>query len=305
MSVSESTTGTSPDLSVVVPTFNRPERLSRCLEGLSRQTTGRDAFEVIVVDDGGAASLEDVIARFGDTLQVRLLRQPNAGPAAARNAGASAARGRVLAFTDDDCVPGPGWLEHMRSAWRLHPTGLIGGTTVNALAGNVFSEASQELVAYLYSYHDAASGQPAFFTSNNMALARDLFLEGPFDTSFRLAAGEDREFCDRWLARGRTLHFAREAVIHHYHDLDPRRYWRQHFNYGRGAFHFHVARARRSGAVRLEPISFYTGLLRFPLHSRRPLLRRTSLSFWLGVSQAANAAGYFYEKWRGGRTAGS
>jgi glycosyltransferase involved in cell wall biosynthesis len=300
--------GIAPVATVIVPTFNRPARLTRCLHGLSGQDVGRDAFEVIVVDDGGADPLDAIVEPFGARLDVRLIRQANAGPAAARNAGAAAARGRMLAFTDDDCVPEPAWLAQLVRAHERYPNGLIGGATVNALSRNMLSEASQELVSYLYAYNDATSGQPAFFTSNNMALARDAFLDGPFDTSFRLAAGEDREFCDRWLANGRAMHFAPDAVIMHYHELSSRAYWRQHFNYGRGAFHFHAARARRSGGVKMEPLSFYTGLVLFPFRSRRPLLQRAAVSFWLGVSQAANAAGYFYERRvasRSGRSASS
>ena len=284
--------------SVVIPTFNRPDRLARCLQGLAGMRSARADFEVIVVDDGGSRPLADIIAGFKDRLNVRLIRQENAGPAAARNAGAAQARGSLLAFTDDDCVPDPEWLVQLLAAHQEQPGALLGGLTINALAENLLSEASQQLVSYLYDYHERTSGAPAFFTSNNMALARALFLEAPFDTSFRLAAGEDREFCDRWLARGRTLHRADGAVIYHYHQLGPAAYWRQHFNYGRGAFHFHVARARRSGSVRLEPLSFYSGLLLFPLRGRAPLLRRGLVSFWLGISQAANAAGYFAEKWR-------
>jgi glycosyltransferase involved in cell wall biosynthesis len=293
---SEMAPGNAPAATVIVPTYNRPARLSRCLEGLARQDAGRAVFEVMVVDDGGADPLDAVVEPFRAQLDVRLLRQANAGPAAARNAGAAAARGQLLAFTDDDCIPAPDWLTQLMRTHERFPTGLIGGATVNALSSNMLSEASQELVSYLYAYNDATSGQPAFFTSNNMALARDAFLAGPFDTSFRLAAGEDREFCDRWLATGRTMHFAPEAVIMHYHELSSRSYWRQHFNYGRGAFHFHAARARRSGGVKMEPLSFYTGLVLFPFRSRRPLLQRAAVSFWLGVSQAANAAGYFYER---------
>lgn len=295
-------TTTLPHASVVVPTYNRPDRLARCLEGLSALASARDAFEVVIVDDGGAIPLDEIVRPFSSRMDVRLIRQDNTGPAGARNAGARAARGRMLAFTDDDCVPDPGWLDHLLAAHAREPDALIGGTTVNALHENLLSEASQELVSYLYAYNDAAGGQPAFFTSNNMAVARELFLDEPFDTSFRLAAGEDRELCDRWLARGRTLRFAPDAVIHHYHRLSPAGYWKQHFNYGRGAFHFRVARARRGDSVRLEPLSFYTGLVVSPLRRRGPLHRRVLLSFWLGVSQAANAAGYFHERRRAART---
>ncbi len=65
-----------------------------------------DQFEVIVIDDGSSMPID---AWSGDS-RVRVIRQDNKGPAAARNAGIASARGAFLAFTDDDCVPEPGWL---------------------------------------------------------------------------------------------------------------------------------------------------------------------------------------------------
>ena len=126
---------------------------------------------------------------------------------------------------------------------------------------------------------------------------------GGFDTGFPLAAGEDRELCDRWLRHGHRLLYAPEAVVFHAHALSPRRFWRQHFNYGRGAFHFHQARARAGGSggrVRVEPPSFYLNLLRYPLARARGR-RAAALTALLVVSQIANAAGYFRE--RAGRAA--
>ena len=92
-----------PAVSVIVPTFNRPELLARCLRGLSTQTT--DDLEVIVVNDGGL-DVSDVVAAFRHRLDVRLTTQAsNGGAAAAANAGLASARGRYAHFqADDDTV---------------------------------------------------------------------------------------------------------------------------------------------------------------------------------------------------------
>lgn len=282
--------------SIVVPTYDRPDRLARCVAGLSALRMDPATFEVLIVDDGGNADLQAVLQPYRSRLNLELVRQPHAGPAAARNAGASQASGNVLAFTDDDCVPDPDWLVELLRCHREEPAALIGGRTVNALAGNLFAEASQDLVSYLYDYY-AAAGGPAFFTSNNMLMAREAFLElGGFDTSFPLAAGEDRELCDRWRVHGRPLRYHPPALVHHHHGLDLRRFWRQHRNYGRGAFRFHAIRQERGERRTLEPASFYLRLIGYPLRQGRPTSRALAGAALLALSQAANATGYFHER---------
>ena len=186
---------------VVIPSFARPERLAQCLDALAR-TEFAGAFEVVVVDDGSPQPLAPVIDGFADRLPVRSQRQDNRGPAAARNAGARTARGRILAFTDDDCLPDRHWIAAMARAGAAQPLALIGGRVDNALPANIYSAASQDLVDYLYEYFGAAAGDAPFFTSNNIACDRARFLDlGGFDESFPLAAGEDRELGMRWRDR--------------------------------------------------------------------------------------------------------
>src|SRR5579864_3689500 len=96
-------------VSIIIPTFNGGARIADCLGALVKQTAGRDA-EIVVVNDGSTDNTADVVARYTG---VRLVSQSNAGPAAARNRGALEARGTIILFTDDDCVPMPDWLDGM------------------------------------------------------------------------------------------------------------------------------------------------------------------------------------------------
>jgi glycosyltransferase involved in cell wall biosynthesis len=102
-----------PEISVVIPTFCRANLLRRLITALERQTLERDRFEVVVVDnastDDTPAVLRELMAR--SPLEIRSLVEPTRGPAATRNAGWRAARGDLIAFVDDDCVPEPEWLE--------------------------------------------------------------------------------------------------------------------------------------------------------------------------------------------------
>lgn len=293
-----------PLISVVIPTHNRPRQLGACLGALAKSSYPPERFEVLVVDDGGMPPVTAQVLPTSN-LEVRLHRQQNAGPAAARNAGAALARGSLLVFTDDDCLPGPRWLEALAARAEAQPGHLIGGATINALQDNVFSAASQDLVSYLYEYaleQEADSAWSPFFTSNNLAVPADGFERiGGFDAGFPLAAGEDRDFCDRWSEQGLPMTFAPDARVMHAHRLDLRSFCRQHWNYGRGAFHFHRSRARRGAdPVRPQPLTFYLDLLRFPF-DRTSRSRATIQAALLAVSQAMNAAGYCYERISGSR----
>ncbi|MSS71915.1 MAG: glycosyltransferase [Candidatus Latescibacteria bacterium] len=143
-----------PFFSIIVPTHARPRQLAVCLDALTGLVYPRDRFEVIVVDDGSRTPPEEVVAPFRDRLNLTLLTQPNAGPATARNTGAARARGEVLAFTDDDCVPAPDWLGRLAERFDLSPDPMIGGQTVNMFPDNLYSTASQLLITYLYTYYD-------------------------------------------------------------------------------------------------------------------------------------------------------
>jgi GT2 family glycosyltransferase len=283
--------------SIIIPTYNRPERLLNCLESLTKLDYPRADFEVVVVDDGSKMSLEPVVTAVKDKLNLTFVRQNNKGPAAARNAGASKAQGQYLVFTDDDCAPASDWLCKLAAKFSTNPDVMIGGYTVNALKENLYSIASQILIDYLYEYYNSNSVQPSFFASNNIALRAETFsLLGGFDTSFPLAAAEDREFCDRWLHQGYKMVYAPEVQVYHTHELTLSKLWRQHFNYGRGAFCFHKIRSNRTKQpIKVEPLSFYINLLTYPI-SRLSNKIGVLVAVLIFISQVANVTGFFWER---------
>lgn len=92
-----------PLVSIIIPTFNRPESLLRTLEGLSRQTFPSNRFEVIVINDGGRDEMDYLLQKkFPSALQI--VHQENQGATVSRNRGAKISRGEVLVFMDDDIV---------------------------------------------------------------------------------------------------------------------------------------------------------------------------------------------------------
>jgi glycosyltransferase involved in cell wall biosynthesis len=285
-----------PFFSIVIPTYNRPQRLGACLRALSQLEYPRDRFEVVIVDDGSPTPMDAVVEPFCSQLSITLLRQANAGPAAARNAGAQQAKGELIAFTDDDCMPASNWLSGFAKQLSQAPDAMIGGRSLNALPGNLYSTASQALIDYLYSYYSDPQKE-MFFASNNIAMSRSHYLAiGGFDTAFPLAAAEDRELCDRWQQRGYSMRYAPEVTIRHAHHLSLKSFWRQHFGYGRGAFCFHQVRAQRNEQpIQVEPIKFYADLLTYPL-KRSDVKSPGLVSLLFFLSQVATTAGFFWER---------
>lgn len=284
-------------VSVVVPTRNRAAQAEACLGALARQSMDHGSFEVVVVDDGSDSPLAFDEGRWSTAFPLTVIRQENSGPAGARNRGVMACRGDIVAFTDDDCRPEPRWLETLVAAVRANADALVGGSTVNGLPESLFAESSQLIIDLVYEHANAIRGSARFFASNNMACRKEAFLAiGGFDPAMR-PASEDREFCDRWLGRGATLDWAREATIVHRHTQGLLEFTRLHFRYGRGAHLYKSIRsARRSGTMH-DAVRFHAALpaLLWRRRKRYPPLRFAAICLALAWWEVVNAAGFAWQ----------
>jgi glycosyltransferase involved in cell wall biosynthesis len=196
----------SPLASVVIPTRNRLQAIENCLDALAAQTLPSRSFEVLVVDDGSEPALALDPSRWASKFELKLIRQKNTGPAGARNRGVAEARGEFLAFTDDDCLPTPSWLEKLVAALRENPEAMVGGSTFNGLKDDLFAETSQLILEMVYEHFNRDPANAYFFASNNMAMRRDGLLQaGGFDADFNSPGAEDRYFCDRWRMQHQKL----------------------------------------------------------------------------------------------------
>lgn len=287
-----------PALTVVVPTLDRPERLRACVAAVGGPHALETGIELIVADDGGRVEAAEMAAVAGERVSTRVLPAGGHGPAAARNTGAAAACAELVAFTDDDCEPAPGWAAALVRRHRSEPQALIGGRTVNGLGDNAYSRAAQAITDAALAHHNGGPRGPVLFPSNNIAVPKAAFLElGGFDETVRRAGGEDRDLCERWVERGWPVTEEAEASVTHFHDLDLTEFWRQQSAYGAGAHRHRRTRAIRTGNRRLEP-SLTSGVLAIAV--RRALAERDAGRLGLlGVWQAANLAGYLGAALRG------
>ena len=195
----------------MVATHGRAALLPRLIEALERQE-GAPSFEVVLVDDGSEDDTWSTVKRLetGSTLPVRGERMTRqSGPAAARNAGWRAARGRMIAFTDDDCVPQPKWLTTLVAA--LAEVDIAQGMTV--------PDPAQRHLLGPFARTMEVTWESGYYQTCNVAYRRSVLeAVGGFDDDLR-QAGEDIELATRARAAGATTRFCDEAVVHH--DVRP------------------------------------------------------------------------------------
>ncbi len=285
-----------PVVTVVIPTYNRPASIRRCLDALKQQILRSGTFEVIVVDDGSAVPLSLDPGEWASAFALRVIRQENSGPSGARNRGVEGAQGEILAFTDDDCLPTPEWLKNLLSSLNEHSEALVGGSTFNGLPNSLCAETSQLIIEMVYEYFNSGAGGSYFLASNNFACRREAYLSsGGFDTDFPAPGAEDREFCDRWRILNRPLIWVPSALVEHRHVQTLRKFINLHYRYGRGAYLYQAKRRERNSGTMGDDIGFhraFMGSISGKL-SGYPVSRRLSIVGLLIVWQFANAVGFF------------
>ena len=284
--------------SIIVPTYNRPEPLTRCLASLRALDFDPEQFEVLIVDDGGQCDLSSLDSDRQEDVRVRLLRQPNRGPGAARNYAASEARGKHLVFIDDDCLASPTWLQDYARAVESDPEALWGGRVVTEASQNLYCHAAQAILDMNRQFFNRVEGEARFFSSNNFAVPAARFLElGGFLHAYFQFSAEDRDFCDRWRHSGRPLRSLNRAIVYHEPELTLTRYAKMYFRYGRGAYRFQRIRKLRGSGSMNQDARFHLhlpGLLSQAVQ-RVPVSRRVGLVGLVGLWEVANTAGFFWE----------
>lgn len=207
--------------SVIVPAFKAVSTIDACLTALMSQSVPRDSYEVIVVDDGSPDATAEIASRY----DIKLIRQPNRGPASARNAGAREASGAIILFTDSDCEPTYEWIERMVAPLESDPavSGVKGAyrtrqRTLTARFAQVEFMERFEMLACAECIDMVDTYSAAFRRSAFEAM-------GGFDESFPAANNEDTDLSYRLVEAGHKLVFAPDAIVYHMgHPATPARY---------------------------------------------------------------------------------
>ena len=169
---------------------------------LDSRPTVLPSYEVIVADDGRTSTAEAMICQHFPW--VRWVQGPGIGPAANRNAGAAVARGAWLAFTDDDCLPQPEWLQAFLVAIAAHPC-------LSVFEGKTLPDRPRKTLAE----HSPVGSQAGNLWSCNFAILRSEFEHlGGFDSQFRVCM-EDNDFALRVRKSGLIFPFIEDALVVH------------------------------------------------------------------------------------------
>jgi glycosyltransferase involved in cell wall biosynthesis len=199
-------------VSVIIPVYNDPLRLAKCLQALDWQTYPGDRYEILVIDNGSAQSVEGVVRLH---TRVRTCHEPKPGSYAARNKGLSLARGEVIAFTDSDCIPSPDWISKGVEALLENKEGGLVAGHIQIFPADPKRPTAVELYDLVrglvqkdyVEYHGFAA------TANLFTFRHVIETVGPFDAE--LKSGGDADWGRRAVAQGFRFAYSDAASIAH------------------------------------------------------------------------------------------
>jgi glycosyltransferase involved in cell wall biosynthesis len=195
-------------VSVVVPHFDDLRSLDLCLTDLCGQTFPAEAFEIIVADNASTAGTQAVAAVIAGRARLTTVHDKGAGPA--RNGGAALARGDILAFTDCDCRPDPGWLAAGVAA--LSQYDIVGGRMLVSVDDREHMTPTEAFEAVFAFNNQRYVTQLGFTVTANLFCEKALF---EAVGGYRVGLSEDVEWCRRATKMGYRLGYAPLAAVSH------------------------------------------------------------------------------------------
>jgi glycosyltransferase involved in cell wall biosynthesis len=199
---------TRPKISVVIPTYRRPELLLRCIKALGKQDFPRQQFEIIVVSDGPDDETLLALKSVEREIPTRFLPLPKkGGPAAARNHGWRSAAAEFIAFTDDDCIPDQSWLS------TLYRTLVDQNKELIALSGETVVPISEDPTDYEKNISHLSTAE--FITANCACSRLALELVGGFDEEFKMAWREDSDLQFKLIQQQIEIVKVHHAIVVH------------------------------------------------------------------------------------------
>ncbi len=195
-------------ISVVIPSWQRPQLLQNCLQALGRQTLMPSEYEVVVVSDGPDEITEKALEQWlqSDPEHHRFTPMPQKkGPAAARNYGWQRAKAPLVAFTDDDTLPDANWLQAYLDGWD--------GSELAAFTGKVIVPLTA--LPSDFARNTAGLETADFVTANCACTAKALQMVGGFDERFAMAWREDSDLHFKLLQQHVPLIKKSAAIVVH------------------------------------------------------------------------------------------
>ncbi len=256
-----SATGLTPFVSIIIPVKDRANELRRCLESVQRLRYPKERLEILVVDDGSGDDGAAVARALGAT--VIPSGGCGRGPAAARNVGASAARGEILAFLDSDCVASEDWLAEITDSFADPSVAAVGGRVDGMLTSSGLDRYEARMSSLSLGQRERAAqlGSDTFYLpSCNLLVRRLAFVEvGGFREELQVA--EDVDLSWRLRDRGHMIAYVPRGHVQHEHRNRLRPFLRRRFEYGTSEGVLHVLHPERRKRIVLPPALVVAGLL--------------------------------------------
>ncbi len=216
--------------SVIIPCYNAEKTILKTLKALENQSF-KKPFEVLICDDGSKDRTLQIVKDFAkkSKIPVRIFANKHKGPAWQRNFGAKKARGKIIVFTDSDCIPGKNWLKEM-----VKP--IENGKAIG-VQGTYRTLNKESIIARFEGYeiekrHERMKKEKHidFIGTFSAAYVKNVFIKfGGFDTRFKTASGEDPELSYRISKAGYKLVFNHKAYVYHPHPETLKKYLKQKF----------------------------------------------------------------------------
>ncbi len=230
----------TPFVSVIVPARNEEENIADCVDSLLDLNYPKKKYEIIVSDGRSTDKTREIVKEYGK--KVKLIDNPKINSAGGRNIGIEEAKGKIIAFTDADCMVKKNWLKSLVS--ELEPKTVVGGPNIPPEDSSYFAKA----VGYALStfFGSAGSAQGYLFkqktevkslaNANAMYWKKDLKGIGGYDEEF--ATGQDAEINYRLRKKGIKFYFIPDAVVFHKMRATPFKFAKRMFQYGQARAKF-------------------------------------------------------------------
>jgi glycosyltransferase involved in cell wall biosynthesis len=213
----------NPYLTIIIPTFNRVDKLKICLEKLYVQNLAKSSFEIIVVNDGSTDKTKEFLNQEEAKNSLRVIHQENQGQGIARNNAISKAKGQILLFIGDDIFASPHFLSEHVQFHQENPNSkavCLGLTEWEGQANRYMKWLTHG--GPQFAYHKLKANEEAafwFFYTSNISLKKELIGKDRFSKDFKGYGWEDIEFAYRLKKKGLKTIFNPKAYATHDHHM--------------------------------------------------------------------------------------
>jgi glycosyltransferase involved in cell wall biosynthesis len=286
-------------ISIIIPTFNRPQSIKRCVESI-RNNNFKD-YEVIVVSDGKDFDNDSIFYNWKKNKRIKYIRAKHRGPGSARNEGIKIAKGEIVVFLDDDCVVSDNWIKNIYEEHRKNPQ-------IDAIVGNIKQMNRGAISDHLHEFEP----ENYFMWKNNQKISpikvnnvsykhRVIQILKKFVPELKTA--EDVEWNSRFTKKNMHAIYSKNIEITHEYRTTLKEFIQQTFSFGQGRFFIFVKKGdypedRRNLLIytlRLIITPIISPLARF-MYAIKNNKKRKTLYFILGVIyQISYWTGFFLE----------